>query len=71
MTLTPSAVASTSGRFDLLTLQPLRLLHPCLRPLLVSAPCVPRLFRLLPVSLVLLCPRARILPMICFPLPVL
>ena len=54
MTLTPSAVASTSGRFDLLTLQPLRLLHPCLRPLLVSAPCVPRLFRVLALSLVLL-----------------
>ena len=50
--------------FDLLLLQPARLLQSCLRPLLVLAPCVPRPFRVLPLSLVLLCQRAKIPPAI-------
>ena len=71
MTLTPLRCSITVWPLRPAHSTALEAIHPCLRPLLVSAPCVPRLFRLLPVSLVLLCPRARILPMICFPLPVL
>ena len=56
--------------FDLLLLQPARLLQSCLRPLLVLAPCVPRPFRVLPLSLVLLCRRAKIPPVIFIPSPV-
>lgn len=55
--------------FDLLFLQPSRPPQPCLRPLHVSTPWVPGLFRLLSLSLVLLCLRARIPPMIFFPRP--
>ena len=59
----PPAASLTSGR----SLRPAasaapRPLQPCLRPLLVSSPCVPRLFRVLPLSLVLLCQRAKFPP---------
>ena len=53
-----------ANAFDLLLLQPSRSLQPSPRPLLVPAPCVPRLFRLLFLSLVLLCQRAMTPPVI-------
>ena len=51
-------------------LQLSRSFQPCLRPLLVPDPCVPHLFRVLPLSLVLLCRRAKIPPVIFIPSPV-
>ena len=45
--------------FDLLFIRPSRSLQPCPRPLLVPPLCVPRLFRLLPPSLVLLSSRVK------------
>ena len=56
--------------FDLLYLHLSRPLQPCLRPMFVSAPWVPGLFRLLPVSLGLLCQREITPPVIFFPAPV-
>ena len=62
LTLPPPQHQPLANAFDLLLLQPSRLLQPCPRPLLVPAPRIPRLFRLLPLSLVLLCQRARTPP---------
>ena len=55
--------------FDLLVLRPSRSLQPCPRPLLVPAPSVPRLFRLLPPSLVLLISRVKT-PHVIFAAPI-
>ena len=70
LTLPPLQHQLLAKAFDLLLIQPSRPLQRCLRPLLVSAPCVPRLFRFLPFSLVLLCSRAKIPPVIFSPRPV-
>ena len=67
-----SAAASTSDQRLrlLLLLQPSRSLQPCPRPLVIPAPSVPRLFRLLRLSPVLLWQRATTPPVILFPRPV-
>ena len=53
--------------FDLLLLQPSSPLQSCRRPQLMSATCAPCLFRVLRLSLVLQCQRAKIRPVIFFP----
>ena len=60
-----------ANSFDVLLLEHSRSLQPCPRPLLVPAPCMPRLFRLVPPSLVLLCQRARTPPDTVFVRPAL
>ena len=53
LTLSPLQHQLLGNAFDLLLLQPSRSLQPS-RPLLVPAPRVPHLFRVLPLSLALL-----------------